>query len=622
MRIPITTGDWPANFNSIAKYIGRHWPTGKLTLSDAQERAAKLFGYNSVHDVKAELSGPLPQRGIYSTSTMASSMAVKAVLFYDANPVAAYHLFSTMPWSNLDVWTSTSEYELKHRRSGRPLFITDEFHHYANYVTPALIAKAYADKKIPPYKFTITHNGEMYHQGAFEQLLDVLEPSQESLTESGSPLSVEEYFEKNLLPLAFGSIEEIITRLHPEKPIYWVKPGDIDIKKTNNGQYALFNSSVCAYYPGTYSAEQLVQVIKKLFLLEVVADTSSLSEVPVSYVARRGDPKDKMMRIGDCGHFTHNGQVFYPDHAYADYNFIRTSPFINFVFNSLHTKHTLDIPGHIIAEDKLKLMDLAASISKGMMNTYALKRKDCSGLDMAAILSSAFGSAFYDDGSIIDENTNTEYLEPESDRDQNADKRLAYSDFFNAVGQQVFEKMPELKRHHSQLSVGVRYFDRYLADDVPDSPELKYQIGNITVKRNVDFYCFLVSDHLCKVQDQYAAGFAFRSTCWIFNAIANEVVTAQQTPQCFSEIMRVFNNMYYDLQLLEKVESYCKLKQPSPSDEYINMGEPYTPVVSKSANSIHKNMDSMMKEGRKYSLSFFTKPIGLSGKTAKKKQRN
>ena len=63
MPFALTRSDFAdGSFSSIAKYLKRHWPDGKLKLARARELLANCLGYANVHQAE-QLASDVAMRG-------------------------------------------------------------------------------------------------------------------------------------------------------------------------------------------------------------------------------------------------------------------------------------------------------------------------------------------------------------------------------------------------------------------------------------------------------------------------------------------------------------------------------------------------------------------------------
>lgn len=599
MRIPISKADWPESFNSTSKYIGRHWPKGKLKLSQARESTARLMGYHSVHDAQKELVGEIPHQ-YYSTKTMASSMAVKSVLLYDLNPVDSYRFFSSIPWSNLAVWEHTSEYKTQKMEARGKRILVDEYHVAMNYSTPALIASAFKEGRIPPYEFTITDTGEMFDRVTFESLLEQLDPSEEAIKECGSSLSIEEYFDRYILPLARCSVEEMITRLYPDKPTLWLTPEDVDIVETDDGRYALFNESLDAFYPGVYDSIQLRGAIKQLFLLQVLEDVETKCNIPSGHYRYE---KDNMQPFGINGSFTYKEQVFYRREALNDYSEIVKSTFLTYLLKSLKPTKGFTIPDDVIPSTQLSAINKAATINKMIMSSNPDGVSALVDVGIECTLSSLYGKTFYSDERLSNEDMfdlRERYFEDDDERREAEQELEAYSLFCDALGKVVLNCMPELKPYYSERVIGHFFHERYGDEDDSDEWGAEEQDKlNTKAERHLDFFIFLLTDHLCLEFSEYAKGIASRGMGWLLTALKSNEIAMSDFKDGFKQLMLIYRMLSNDERMFSKMEEYCNPSSMDIDEKYVNHGKKYKPTLKKDVENRQESLSNLFRRWRK-----------------------
>ncbi|MDA0152242.1 hypothetical protein OH460_08010 [Vibrio sp. Makdt] len=176
MRIPILKTDLSEAFNSVAKYLGRHWPEGKLKHNQSRELLSKLMGYNDTHEVyeTAELN-TLPD--MITLDSVVKAMLVRSLKFSSSNPVLLHKLLTKLPYKKLAFYTCTTNYKLDQlkeqaKRSNKVL-VLDEFHSHMNYTSPKIYCDVYDQNLIPKYRQAVrrTNDGyEVFDQSRVETL--------------------------------------------------------------------------------------------------------------------------------------------------------------------------------------------------------------------------------------------------------------------------------------------------------------------------------------------------------------------------------------------------------------------------------------------------------------------
>jgi hypothetical protein len=59
-RVPLLKKDYPENFNKVAKYIGKNLTVENIPLEQSRQLLAKLFGYNSIHELENSFVEKIP----------------------------------------------------------------------------------------------------------------------------------------------------------------------------------------------------------------------------------------------------------------------------------------------------------------------------------------------------------------------------------------------------------------------------------------------------------------------------------------------------------------------------------------------------------------------------------
>lgn len=603
MRIPITKADWPCSFNATSKYIGRHWPKGKLNLSVARENTARLMGYNSVHDLQQELLETIPD-GLYDIQAMSSSMAVKSVLMYEFDPLESLQFFSKIPWTNLKLWKSTLDYNLQQigvrLESNGTSLLTDEFHSMMNYTTPVLVAGAYSKGQIPPYEFTVDKDGLMFHRATFECLFELVKPDEQSISECGQEISVEEYFNKFILPLAHGPVESIVPLIHPDKPMGWLTPPDIDVLKVTDGRFVLLNKELDAFYPGAYDKEGLLNAIKQLFMLRVIPDLVTKCQVPAnSYGIGQEE-----VSFGMHGTFKWNDQVFYRRNALNSYHEITSKPLFEYLFQKLRPTQGLNIPDSIISAFNLAAINKAKTVNQRILNSFPQGKEALSQLDITNVLSPLYGGVFYGDET-LSENENFDLSDRhfvDEDDQLEAEKEVReYTAFCESLGKDVLLCMPELKPYYSERVIGHYFHESYQEDsdtaclggDEACKPSTK-------ADRHLDFFIFLLTDHLCIEFEESSKGIAYQCVSWLLVAIRSNHIEIEQFKDGFTLIMSVCEMFNNDKDIFSRIEIYCNRLPLEPTEQYINYGSTYKPTYKKIIDN--QSISKLYRMGRKHNL--------------------
>jgi len=278
MRIPLSRADWPTAFNKTAKYVGRHWPLGKLPLSTARETTAILFGYNSVHDAQQEILPAIAPRQI-SVQAIVRSMTLRALVRFGCRPEQVSTMFRKIPWRDLSVWEITEEAIAQERFSNASeeakrfgkILVHDEFGYYSQHKSPAEFIHLYDEKAIPAYSYAVSNSGLIYRSSYMEGLMGDA-PSVSELTDLEIDCSTHDFIKKYMLPLIWKPIVEFIDEVKDDQ-WDWYAPYMIRVEKLIDDRYALFHKGNNAYYPGAYSAEEVKKAFVAIYLNKTVQAT-------------------------------------------------------------------------------------------------------------------------------------------------------------------------------------------------------------------------------------------------------------------------------------------------------------------------------------------------------------
>ncbi|KJG37722.1 hypothetical protein UA32_12240 [Photobacterium angustum] len=591
MRIPIVKADWPKSFNSTAKYIGRHWPKGKLTLSKSREVSAKLMGYHSVHDVARELQESLPDR-CYSTKSMAASMAVKSVLLYGLPPVASYQFFSAIPWVNLTVWRDTSEYRYEQLRTQGRL-VLDEYHGMMSYYTPSLLADAWVQGKIPKFEFTLDKDGMMFDRRQLERILEFASPSEEDLEECGSSLSVEDYFNTHILPNAWCPVEEAISRLNPNDPVYWMAPEFVEIIKVDDDSYVLRNEQLSAFYPGTYTSNELAESIAKLFKLDTISDIETECEISLDKYGRECESE----KFGMHGSFILDDQVYYRQFKLNDYSAFVENPFIDFLLDNITFKNWFSIPESVLCANKLAAINKAYTVLDSIMDSSPNGNQALVNLGVSDVLPLIYRSCFYDLESLKAEdqfNIENRYFEDaaeELEAKKELSELIAYCD---VIGSEVLNLMPELKAYYDPRVIGYRYQQLYSEYDY-DEWQHEESSSDLTLERRTGFFISMITDHLCNEFNQSAKGIASQSVRWLLVSVENGIITLEELKSGFQRMMDMYSMFNDDEDVLKKIASFCNKPKLEPCGDFINHGREYKPTFKSDVDQRYKRLSDLYK---------------------------
>ncbi len=279
MRIPVTQADWPLAINTISKEIRKRWPAGKIKFEKSREITAKLFGYQSVHDVQKDLGTTTTPKHL-SVAGMVKSMTVRALIHYDCHPADVEPIFLKLPWHRLSVWKLTSDYDQTMRKPkelGPTLpFFLDEMGMYHEYKSPQSLIDLYDEGQIPGESYAVKGNGLMYSRCDLESMINKLAITSDELTEIGFIGTLNDFYREHLFSKMWTPIDKTITQDNWRRYL----PYQVIAEETVDGQYSLFHQGFNGYFPGTYDSASAVSTITRILLGKVV-EPQSLNGIEV-----------------------------------------------------------------------------------------------------------------------------------------------------------------------------------------------------------------------------------------------------------------------------------------------------------------------------------------------------
>ncbi|GIC77672.1 hypothetical protein [Moritella sp. F3] len=277
MQIPLLSTDLPNNFNKVAKYIGRHWPTGKIGLNNSRETLAYLLGYNSVHEVnRVALTRSLPPQ--IQLKEVHSSILGRALYKYGVRPNEMIDLIQRAPLKELAFYDVTDKARVqrmhaKHRGAGM-FYNIDEMHLINSYESPRLIIEQHKQKLLPPYTYAVNSDGQIFDSNDYESVLNKLGDIDALVAELGTEITVPEFITTHILPLVWVPLNDFI--LYTDcKQTNWNTPEHIVVYHIKNTcglhGWVLFNQGVKAYYPTLFkTVTSVTEALKSIYLNEII----------------------------------------------------------------------------------------------------------------------------------------------------------------------------------------------------------------------------------------------------------------------------------------------------------------------------------------------------------------
>lgn len=267
MRIPVFKADLTeGHFTKIARVFAKLWSPSSLSLMQAQNKTAFLFGYRNLHDLQGHALGSVfAQTTIYSRDAFRKAIAWKAFRTGELSLEQATQLAAKLPLQSLCIDQYTTEYHLdkmieEDRKNGRFL-VMDEAWQYMNphweEKTPQLL-----DAGIPAYNHVVLPDGSFFSWSKLEMLLKDLpegyledlasEPQYASLSSSQDQIA-QRFFLNELFPAACEPLAQALeSRELPNLPfsICWV----FDEAKTCVGR-VLRNEALGGVIPVLFSKD-------------------------------------------------------------------------------------------------------------------------------------------------------------------------------------------------------------------------------------------------------------------------------------------------------------------------------------------------------------------------------
>jgi hypothetical protein len=279
MRVPVLNNDLPTNFTKVARYLGRHWPQGKLPLNKSRECLAYLMGYNSVHELnKVSMEASLPKS--IDMNSLYASMLVKALYKYRLNPRQLMRLLYKTPFKELSFYNVTNiaieKRFLDDQRKKGKILIRDEWNDLCSYSTPKVMIAQNKNHSVPPYSYAIRPDGKFFNSWEYEHLINSLGDIQGTVDEIDNGLTAERFIQDYITPLAWGSINNYVDD-HTAGEYSWHPPYMVTVYIVKLDQdklgYLLYHQGLNAFYPTIYKNEQdLVQSILKLYKCELLEE--------------------------------------------------------------------------------------------------------------------------------------------------------------------------------------------------------------------------------------------------------------------------------------------------------------------------------------------------------------
>lgn len=353
MRVPVLSTDLPQSFNKVSKYIGRHWPLGKIGLNQSREVLAYLLGYNSVHEVNhVASSNVLPDT--ISLSKVHLSITCKALFKYGVRPDALYNVIKRTPLKELAFYAVTDVEQS--RRAIEASNISNTFYYYdehtsiGSYKSPRLFIDQHKEGFLPPYQYAVNHDGMIFSASNYESILFQLGSIEEVLAEIDTEMSVNEFIEQYISPMAWLPLEEFLANAHANEENHWETPFMVRIEHLKNDSaaqgYAVFHLGINAYYPVVCGSINAVnEVLSKLFKGEVILSDKKLDGTLETDISLRPRPFSlnswKKIDFGNAEHFIVNGQEFIRAESFKPYPQLVSNEILNKFMETVPTLESI-----------------------------------------------------------------------------------------------------------------------------------------------------------------------------------------------------------------------------------------------------------------------------------------
>lgn len=357
MRIAILRADLPAKFNKVAKYMGRHWPAGKLAHNKSRETLALLLGYNSYYELdQVADSQELPIQ--IQLNKIVSSMVVRAVMYCNISIEAASALCTKLPLKELSIYKVTDKYlednYLQELSRSDPKFqqlIFDEAHLLQSYKSPEIVINQYHEGVIPPYSFAVSKNGLIFSASRYERLIEKVGGITDDVLESES-ITRQEIIDKFIMPKAWLQIDEYLHEKDASGSLMWRTPNQVQVFKCDQG-YLLYNAALKAYYPNIYSDfTGVTTALKSLYLGKPIVEIYPLSgKVEVCWLGRTVESDyEGHSSTADFSQYLKvdvNEQVFYLTKTYSSLGNLGLIPSLS-EFQPMSGENDYQIPSEFV----------------------------------------------------------------------------------------------------------------------------------------------------------------------------------------------------------------------------------------------------------------------------------
>ena len=571
MRVPVLNSDLPLNFNKVAKYLGRHWPTGKLGLNKSRETLAYLFGYNSIHELNTVANNEtLPSQ--VEMQRVYASMVGKALYKFSVRPDQLMTVLYRTPFKELAFYKITDyamEQQLidEQRKKGH-FFFKDEMTNLNAYKSPTLILEQNSRHQLPKYSYAVRPDHTLFASSQYEKTINYLGDIDATVQEIGNELTVEDFVHHHISPLAWISVEDYVDHKDNEGEYRWRTPYMVTVyhAKVENRYigYMLYHSGLNAYFPVVFNTnDALIKGLIKLYKGECLVHDSSLpsSKVSLSHTFNSKLPTYEIMcqtcDFSNCEEFVFAGQQLIRDEPFSPYVLLYENPILrslnweysvaqeideNLINNTLYNDHVA------IRNTRRKLEDNAIEQVNNLSETL-----------ITQTLKTAFRSHSITFDEILQQEYDDDYELPEE-----CEQR------WQSIGEEVLIRHPELVFFFDVLALGNIYCDyqEFIMGE---------RLTHACYERDTGFLGYalskaprLTSSRNSSADDLFAGVLVL--ACFSQN---NSDYTMDQLERCFNQIIKMLSLWAKQEREITNLETYTQhLKDHDPL--YVTHGEAAT----------------------------------------------
>lgn len=567
MRIPILATDLPDRFNKVAKYIGRHWPTGKLGLNHAREHLAYMFGYNSVHELNkvADIT-ELPSQ--ISTDDAHASMLGKALFKYGVHPNKLSTVLDRAPFKELSFYTVTgiakAEAYSKEQTARNFAPIVDEMQALNNYKSPDLIIQQNNDGLLPPYKYAVRSDGKIFCASYYESLINRLGDINKTVDEIGGDLTVHEFINKYVLPFSWINLKEYLETRKVDGEYNWRAPFMVDVyhARVDNKLigYVLYHSGLNAYYPAVFESNgEVINALASIYQKQVISPDlkfpNSAIETSLTFNSTLCEFADWTEESFDeAESFEFEDQLFIRANPFIPYTQLDTCPVLS--RKHLQPEELANIAHQVIDEDVYHNHVAIGNFIDNVLNN-AIEKISChqDSENIIFVFNKLFGKYRVVLEDILAFEHGDDYKASTEDMDSWA-----------AIGKQVFTHHPELEPFFDVRAAGRCFIDYqvYVND---------YRMACSCEQRNIGFIGYslsfspLLRNRKCRHETKALAGVL------VISSASSGRPEHQNLEECYEKNITMLSDYYRQERKIRYLEKYANHIEYRDY-KYVTHGEP------------------------------------------------